>query len=106
MRAGQLSGSSDLGMASIGRPETVGCGVVGDVMRVNIVIFDKMGGKACLTVVNRDNVVSDEPLEVCPQKPLYSAHEFNSHQGGKEDFKFMFSCWVFREVHKIVDIET
>jgi hypothetical protein len=93
-------------MASIGRPETVGCGVVGDVTPVNFVIFDEVGYKARLTEVNRDNVISGEPLEVCPQKPLHHAHEFNGHQSGEEGFEFMFGCWVFQEVHKIVNIET
>ncbi len=46
----------------------VGCGVVGDVMHVNVVVFDKVGYKAHLTEVNRDNVVSGKPLKVCPQK--------------------------------------
>ncbi len=73
----------------------VGCGIVGDVTRVNVVIFNQVGGKARLTEVNRDNVVSGKPLEVCPQKPLYSAHEFNGHRGGEEGFKSMFGCWVF-----------
>ena len=84
----------------------VGCSVGGDFMRVKVVIFDEVGCKARLTEVNRDNVISGEPLEVCPRKPCHCAHEFNGHQGGEEGFKFIFGCWVFQEVHKIVNIET
>ncbi len=84
----------------------VGCGVMGDVTHVNFVICNEVGCKACSTEMNRDNVISGKPLEVCSQKPLHRAHEFNSHQGGEEGFEFMFGCWVFQELHKIVNIET
>ncbi len=36
----------------------VGCSIGGDVTRVNVVIFNEVGCKACLTEVNRDNVIS------------------------------------------------
>ena len=45
-------------------------------MHVNVVIFNKVGCKARLTEVNRDNAISGKPLEVCPQK--YSTVPMNS----------------------------
>ena len=45
-------------------------------------------------------------LEVRPQEPVDGAHEFDCKFGTEEAFKATLDLWVFREVHKVVNVES
>jgi hypothetical protein len=40
------------------------------------------------------------------QKPIHGPHEFNGDETGEELFELPLDLWVFREIYKVIDIQS
>jgi hypothetical protein len=40
------------------------------------------------------------------QKPIHGPHEFDGDETGEELFEFPFDLWVFREIYKVINIQS
>jgi hypothetical protein len=40
------------------------------------------------------------------QKPIHGPHEVDSDETGEELFKLPFDLWVFREIYKVINIQS
>ncbi len=83
----------------------VRCGIAGHVVSMDVVVFNKMGYKSRLAIVNGDNVIHDKPLKVCVKEPFDYPHKFIGDELGKKGFKFLIDGRVFRKIDKVDDIE-
>jgi hypothetical protein len=89
-----------------GYTRTVRCGSGSNIPGILKETFDQIGSKTGLIEMNRNGGGCDTPCEVNTQEPFNHSHEIDFASFTQKTTEESLNSRVFREVNKVIDIET